>query len=92
MADLRLTENEVDQRLRRLKGWKRQGLTIRKTYEFSGFIAAMAFVNFVAGEAEAMDHHPNILIEYNTVALTLSTHSAKGVTEKDMALAQRLDA
>jgi 4a-hydroxytetrahydrobiopterin dehydratase len=52
----------------------------------------MAFVNHVAGLAEAMDHHPDILIQYRKVKLTLSTHSAGGLTELDFALAQKIDA
>ena len=52
----------------------------------------MAFVNFVAGLAEAADHHPDILIEYKKVTLTLSTHSAGGLTDLDFGLARKIDA
>ena len=88
----RLSETAITEHLAQLKDWKRQGNVIRKQYPFSGFIAAMAFVNLVAAEAEAMDHHPDILIEFNRVTLTLSTHSAGGLTELDFQLARKVDA
>ena len=51
----------------------------------------MAFVNRVAERAEAADHHPDLLIRYNRVTRTLSTHSAGGLTEKDFSLARQID-
>jgi 4a-hydroxytetrahydrobiopterin dehydratase len=57
-----------------------------------GFAGALAFVNAVGELAEAMDHHPDIDIRWNTVTLTLSTHSAGGITELDLALAGQIDA
>lgn len=87
-----LTETDISARLKRLQDWSRQGREIARQYKFSNFIAAMAFVNHVAGLAEAMDHHPDILIQYNKVKLTLSTHSAGGLTEKDFQLAAKIDA
>lgn len=91
MAKL-LSESEINERLRKLPGWERAGNEISRPYKFSEFIAAMAFVNHVADEAEKMDHHPDILIQYNKVKLTLSTHSAGGLTDMDFTLAQRIDA
>ena len=64
---------------------------IRRTYQFASFAAAIRFVEFVAQLAEDADHHPDIDIRYNRVTLTLSTHSAGGVTEKDFALARQID-
>jgi 4a-hydroxytetrahydrobiopterin dehydratase len=87
-----LTEKEVVGRLRGLKGWTLQNGEITRQYKFSDFIASMAFVNFVAAEAERMDHHPDILIQYNKVKLTLSTHSAGGLTDLDFQLVQKIDA
>ncbi|MEM8596635.1 MAG: 4a-hydroxytetrahydrobiopterin dehydratase, partial [Pseudomonadota bacterium] len=63
-----------------------------KTYRFSDFRAAMAWMLRAAFEAEAMDHHPEWSNVYNRVAVTLTTHDAGGLTEKDTALAQRLEA
>ena len=87
-----LTENEIGQALKKVPGWKRREKEISRHYTFSGVIAAMAFVNHVADLAEKMDHHPDILIEYKKVTLTLSTHSADGLTELDFTLANKIDA
>ncbi len=87
-----LTEDEVKARLGALAGWGRDDDEIEKEFGFADFAEAMAFVNAVAGLAEAADHHPDISIKYNRVKLTLSTHSEGGVTEKDFALAAQIDA
>ena len=65
---------------------------IRKEYRHADFTAAMAFVNRVAGLAEAADHHPDILINYDRVTLTLTSHDAGGLTERDFRLAAGIDA
>jgi 4a-hydroxytetrahydrobiopterin dehydratase len=91
MAKL-LTENEVVEQLKKTSGWKRKGQEISRLYTFSGFVAAMAFVNHVADLAESMDHHPDILIQYKKVTLTLSTHDAGGLTDLDFKLARAIDA
>jgi 4a-hydroxytetrahydrobiopterin dehydratase len=88
----RLTEKEAQKALKNVKGWKHRGKEISRLYTFSGFIPAMAFVNHVADLAESMDHHPDILIQYSKVTLTLSTHSEGGLTDLDFRLAQRIDA
>ena len=65
--------------------------TIEKQYKFKDFKQAMDFVNKVAGIAESRDHHPDILIKYNTVALSFYTHTANGVTDKDTRLAAEIE-
>ncbi|MBF6600418.1 MAG: 4a-hydroxytetrahydrobiopterin dehydratase [Dehalococcoidia bacterium] len=87
-----LTTDEVDARLGEHGGWARRGDEISKQYRFDDFRRAMAFVNRVADEANALDHHPDITIQYNRVTMMLSTHSEGGVTEKDFALATKIDA
>jgi len=87
-----LPDTEVDARLRSLPGWTRDGKRIRRAYKFGSFTEAMAFVNRVAGLAEAQDHHPDILIEYSAVTLTLSSHDAGGLTARDLKLAAAIDA
>ncbi len=62
-----------------------------RTYKFPSFRASLAFVAFVGEIAEARDHHPDIDIRYSKVKLTLSTHSAGGLTEKDFDLAGLID-
>lgn len=73
-------------------GWELKDNSIVKLYKFKDFLEAMRFVNRVAEQAEAADHHPDILIRWNKVTLTLSTHSAGGLTEKDFNLAAQIDA
>ena len=90
MAKL-LAENELTQRVTQLVNWQRQGQEIVRHCKFPDFKAAMAFVNSVAEEAEKIDHHPDILIQYNKVRLTLSTHSAGGLTDLDLTLAQTIN-
>ena len=71
-------------------GWENNGKEITRTYKFKDFAEALNFVNKVAGLAEAADHHPDIDIRWNKVRLTLSTHSAGGLTEKDFSLARQI--
>jgi 4a-hydroxytetrahydrobiopterin dehydratase len=87
----RLLDKEVARRLKSIKGWKKKGKAITRQYKFSAFVPAMAFVNHVADLAEGMDHHPDILIEYSEVTLTLSTHSSGGLTALDFNLAEKID-
>lgn len=88
----RLSSAQIEEGLLQLPGWEMKEAAITKLYKFSGFPEAIAFVNRVAGLAEAADHHPDILILYNKVRLTLSTHSAGGLTEKDLRLAAQINA
>lgn len=87
----KLSEDAITVRLEALGGWARQGDTIVKTYKLPSFPAAVAFVTHVAFLAERADHHPDIDIRYNKVALALSTHSAGGLTAKDFDLAEQAD-
>jgi len=87
----RLGKAEIQKKLKSLSGWSLKGSAIVRHYQFSGFVPAVAFVNHVAGLAEGMDHHPDILIQYKNVTLTLSTHTAKGLTDLDFKLAKKID-
>jgi 4a-hydroxytetrahydrobiopterin dehydratase len=71
--------------------WEREGDELVKTVKLKDFAQAMRFVNAVAEAAEAANHHPDISISWNTVRLQLSTHSAGGITQKDLDLARRID-
>lgn len=72
--------------------WERDGETIVRERRFSDFRAAIAFVERVAEEAEAVNHHPDILVHgWNKVRLTLSTHSEGKVTQADHDLAAGID-
>lgn len=89
----KLKNPAISQQLKRVPGWKAQDRrsSITKSYKLPSFRAALAFVQFVGELAEAHDHHPDIDIRYSRVVLTLSTHSAGGLTEKDFALARVVD-
>ena len=90
MADL-LTDDEVNQGLQ--GDWRREGGAIVRDLELKDFGEAMAFVNRVADAAEEANHHPDILVHgWNQVRLTLSTHSAGGLTQSDLDMARRIDA
>lgn len=71
--------------------WQRDGDRLVTTRTFVDFAAAMAWVNRVAELAEARNHHPDIAIAWNRVTLTLTTHSAGGLTDKDYELAAAVD-
>lgn len=88
----RLSEAEVEQKLAELPEWSLVSEAIQKTYQFDTFVESMRFVTAVADEAERAQHHPDVLIRYNKVTLTLSTHDAGGITQKDFDLAARADA
>jgi len=87
----KLTEQEIADGLKRLKGWTREGNAIKKSFSFSKFADGIRFVDRVAVAADAMDHHPDIDVRYTTVTMTLSTHSAGGITPKDFELAGRIE-
>jgi 4a-hydroxytetrahydrobiopterin dehydratase len=87
----RLDEAAIETELGRVNGWTRDGISITRTFEFPSFMAAIAFVDGVAEAAENADHHPDIDIRYSKVRLTISTHSAGGLTMKDFRLAADAD-
>ena len=73
-------------------GWMLEGAAIRKQYTLESFPDALAFVTRHAFDAEAADHHPDILINYRRVTLTYTTHSEGGLTQKDFDGARKADA
>ncbi len=77
--------------LKERDGWKQKSKSIIKTYKFESFRNCIVFVNRVATLADEKDHHPDIDIRYDQVTITLSTHSAGGLTEKDLELAKAVD-
>jgi 4a-hydroxytetrahydrobiopterin dehydratase len=87
-----LSEAEIEEGLNGLRGWEKKGNEIVKVYKNKNFVESIGFVNKVAIIAEKADHHPDILIQYKNVTLTLSTHSQGGLTGKDFKLAGEIDA
>jgi 4a-hydroxytetrahydrobiopterin dehydratase len=91
MTDKRLSEEEIAGQLSGSQ-WQRQGDAIVAELELENFSAAIAAVNRIAAVAEERNHHPDILVHgWNKLTLTLSTHSAGGITGADLALAGRID-
>ena len=88
---MKLSRSEAEQRVKGLDGWTLEGEALRKQYTFADFPAAVEFVNRLVPEAEAADHHPDILINYKRVTLTYSTHSEGGLTDKDFEGASAAD-
>jgi 4a-hydroxytetrahydrobiopterin dehydratase len=80
--------------LEQLTGWSEADgkEAITKTFKFADFSTAFGFMSAIATQAEKADHHPEWFNVYNTVKVTLTTHDADGVTDKDVDLAQKMDA
>jgi 4a-hydroxytetrahydrobiopterin dehydratase len=87
-----LSESEIRQALRELPGWVNQDGTLQKTFTHASFPEAIVFVNAVAHLAEVANHHPDIDVRYSNITLSLMTHDQKGITHKDVALAQQVEA
>lgn len=87
----RLSDIAIQRELGNLTGWSRRGDAITRTFQFRNFLTGIDFVTAVAKAAEAADHHPDIDIRYTKVTCTLSTHSAGGVTQKDLDMARKID-
>lgn len=86
-----LNPDALHKGLNELRGWSGTKAGIAKTYTFADATGARSFVQRVSDLADAMDHHPDVSIEGSTVALSLVTHSAGGVTQKDLDLATGID-
>ncbi len=87
----KLSEEQLSEDLKSLSDWSRNGDAIQRTYSFADFIGSMAFVNRIAHRAEEVQHHPDILVRYSKVTLTLSTHDCGGISEKDLIFARESD-
>ncbi len=90
-AAAKLSDIEVQRELGTLAGWTRKGESLIKTFTFPTFMAGITFVDRVAVVAEKMDHHPDLDIRYTKIGVTLSTHSAGGITGSDVALAREME-
>jgi len=73
-------------------GWRAADGAIEKVFEFVSFPDAVAFVVRVGFAAEAANHHPDLDVRYRHVRVVLTTHDAGGVTDRDLQLADRIDA
>jgi 4a-hydroxytetrahydrobiopterin dehydratase len=86
-----LTLGELNQLMGELDGWSLESDAISKVFSFDNFKAAKGFIDKVADAAEKVQHHPDVIWNYNQVKLSLTTHSERGVTKKDFELAKEID-
>jgi 4a-hydroxytetrahydrobiopterin dehydratase len=87
-----LSDSDIDEKLRGLDGWSRDGDAITKDFKRDEFTGSVEFVNEVMPVAEDMGHHPDLAISWDTVTVTISTHSEGGLTAADFELAEKIDA
>lgn len=87
----KLNAQEIETALTNLNGWKLENGSIAKSFTFSDFKEAFAFMTRVAFEAETQNHHPNWENVYNSVAIRLNTHDVGGITMNDIALAKSIE-
>ena len=87
----KLNQESIEGWLQGRKGWKRKDNALTKDFAFPSFRDSIVFVNRMATLADEHDHHPDIDIRFDQVKVTLTTHSAGGLTEKDLTLAEQID-
>ena len=87
----KLNAAEIKSALNTIPAWGKKGATIARTCQCKDFPAAIKFVNRIARLAEKTGHHPDIDVRWNKVTLSLTTHDAGGLTEKDFKLARQFD-
>ena len=87
-----LSDADIDERVERLgTGWKRDGNAITRTFSFDDFRGSIDFIDRIAPVADGMNHHPDLKVSWNTVTVSLTTHSEMGVTDNDFSLAVEID-
>ncbi|MYW19322.1 4a-hydroxytetrahydrobiopterin dehydratase [Streptomyces sp. SID2955] len=92
MAVEPLSQKEIEDRLAELPGWSVDGDRLTRAYRLGSHFAAAALVVHIAGIQDELDHHSDLTLGYNSVSLSVNTHSAGGVvTSKDFTLAHRVE-
>jgi 4a-hydroxytetrahydrobiopterin dehydratase len=88
----KLNEQQINESLRFLKDWSVDGNSIKKTIKTKGFPQTMGLVTAIGAFCQQHDHHPDYLtMKYSSVEVSFSTHSAKGITQKDIDIAKDID-
>ena len=85
-----LSQAEIEREIQAIPEWQQSEQTIVRTFKFKNFVEAIAFVDKLVEPAEAAGHHPDLTISYNKVTVSLTSHDAGGLTDKDFALAQTI--
>ena len=92
MERKKLTPDEITDRLSALTGWKAEDDKLKKGFKFENFAESLEFVNKAGAIAERHDHHPDITFGWGYADFVITTHSEGGITAKDFALAEEIDA
>lgn len=87
----KLSEKDIEKKLEKLEGWEFVDNAIETSFQFENFKEAFSVMTRIAFECEAQGHHPDWSNVYNTLSISLSTHDAEGVTEKDFKLAKTIE-
>ena len=87
----KLTESEIQEKLKQLLNWEYEENAIETSLEFETFKDCFAIMTRIAFEAEAQNHHPEWFNVYNKLSIRLSTHDTGGVTDKDFELAKAIE-
>ena len=87
----KLDDSEIENRLADLEGWERVGDAICKEFERNDFVGSVEFARAIVAPAEEMGHHPDLSISWDTVKVTITTHSEGGITAADFDLAEEID-
>jgi len=87
-----LSDADIERELAGLDGWERRGDAIAKEFGCGDFVGSVRFVDAIVKPAEGMGHHPDLSISWDTVTVTISTHSEGGLTAADFELAGKVDA
>lgn len=86
-----MNETEIKQCLEDLRGWEVDGVVLRKRFEFESYLDGVAFAGECGELAEGMNHHPDLLIQWRKVTVSITTHSAGGLTGLDFEYAGRVE-
>jgi 4a-hydroxytetrahydrobiopterin dehydratase len=90
MADL-LDDEAIGEKLAALDGWSRDGDSIVKKFDHGDFVGSVEFVRRLTQPAEEMGHHPDLRISWSEVEVSITNHSAGGLTDADFELAAKID-
>jgi len=88
----KLTDSQISENLKSLEGWKYENGSLKKVFKTKGFPQTLGLVSEIGALCQQFDHHPDYLtLKYAEVEVSFSTHSAKGVTEKDFEIAKQIE-
>jgi 4a-hydroxytetrahydrobiopterin dehydratase len=86
-----LTEEEIKEKIRAVRGWEYREGKLVKSYRFKDFMTAVEFINKIAVVAESLNHHPDMEVHYNQVTIMSWSHDVEGITDRDFKLIKSID-